>query len=140
MIYMDQKGGEKQRPATGEEEGVNVQRIRVSPGQDTEVSIGGAEVREAVSHSSWEGARLHCRMCRFLKIKTGRETACLFGGWCLPCPHSYSKVFPSSSKPMQSNSGQYPIFETKEEESRGKKQKKTQTSALCCPPAHAMTM
>lgn len=80
---MDQKGGEKQRPATGEEEGVNVQRIRVSPGQDTEVSIGGAEVREAVSHSSWEGTRLHCRMCRFLKIKTGPETACV---WWLVSP------------------------------------------------------
>lgn len=39
MIYMDQKG-EKQRPATGRGRGVNVQRIRVSPGQDTEVSVG----------------------------------------------------------------------------------------------------
>lgn len=71
---MDQKGGEKQRPATGEEEGVNVQRIRVSPGQDTEVSIGGAEVREAVSHSSWEGTRLHCRMSVFEnKNRTGNS-------------------------------------------------------------------
>lgn len=54
MIYMDQKGGET-KTATGEGQGVNVQRIRVSPGQDTEVSTGGAEVREAMSHSSWEG-------------------------------------------------------------------------------------
>lgn len=40
MIYMDQKGGET-KTATGEGQGVNVQRIRVSPGQDTEVSTGG---------------------------------------------------------------------------------------------------
>lgn len=40
MIYMDQEGeGGKQTAATGERGGgaVNVQRIRVSPGQDTEV-------------------------------------------------------------------------------------------------------
>lgn len=37
---MDQKGGETKTSYGEGEEGVNVQRIRVSPGQDTEVSMG----------------------------------------------------------------------------------------------------
>lgn len=49
-----------------------------------------------------------------------------------PTPHNYSKVFPSSSKHMQSNSGQCSIFE-KGGRIKRKKQKKTQTPALHCP-------
>lgn len=93
----------------------------------------GGEVREAMSHSSWEGDRLHCGVCRFLKIKTGPETAHLFGCRCPPpAPQSYSRVFPSSSKHIQSNSGQYPIFE-KEGRIKRKKKKENPTPALRCP-------
>lgn len=50
----------------------------------------------------------------------------MFGCRCPPpAPHSYSRVFPSSSKHIQSNSGQYPIFE-KEGRIKRKKKKKTQ--------------
>ena len=45
-----------QRPATGGgAAGVNVQRIGVSSGPDTEVPMGGGEVTAATSHPSWEG-------------------------------------------------------------------------------------
>lgn len=37
------------------------------------------------------GDRLHGRACRFLKIKTGPETACLCGGWCPPAPTATPK-------------------------------------------------
>lgn len=47
-------------------------------------------------------------------------------------PPSYSKVFPSSSKHIQSNSGQYPIFE-KEGRIKRKKKKENPTPALRCP-------
>lgn len=88
----------------------------------------GGEVREAMSHSSWEGDRLHCGVRRFLKIKTGPETAHLFGCRCPPRrPHSYSRVFPSSSKHIQSNSGQYPIFEKEGRIKRKKKKRKKKT-------------
>lgn len=50
-----------------------------------------------------------------MKIKTGPETARRFVP--APTPRRYSEVFPSSSKHLQSNSGQYP---TSEKESREK--------------------
>lgn len=53
-----------------------------------------------------------------MKIKTGPETARRFGCGCpRPDPRRYSEVFPSSSKHLQSNSGQHP---TSEKESREK--------------------
>lgn len=78
------------------------------------------------------GDRLHCRVCRFLKIKTGLETACLYGGWCPPTPHSYSKVFPSSSKHMLSSSGQYPSLCKRRKGQQKKNKSKPQTPALRC--------
>ena len=59
MIYMDQKGRDENKDQLQgrrrRRRDVNVQRILVSSGQDTEVSMGGGEVREATSHPSWEG-------------------------------------------------------------------------------------
>ena len=54
-----------------------------------------------------------------------------------PAPHSYSKVFPSSSKHIQSNSGQYPIFEKEGRIKRKKKKKKTQLQP-CAARTHDM--
>lgn len=77
------------------------------------------------------GDRLHRRACWFLKIKTGPETARLFGCRCPPTPHSCSKVFPSSPKHIQSNSGQYPIFE------KGRIKRKNKENWYSSPPAGA---
>lgn len=68
-----------------------------------------AEVREAES-PLLGGDRLHCRVSVFKnKNRTGNSAS---DGWLVfPNPHSYSKVFPFSSKHMQSSSGQYPVFE-----------------------------
>lgn len=87
----------------------------------------GAEVREAES-PSWEGTGSTVA-CRFLKIKTGPETASVW--WLVsPHPHSHSKVFPFSSKHVQSSSGQYPVFEKGGRINR--KKRKPQTPALHC--------
>lgn len=99
--------------------------------------MGGAEVREA-SHPSW-GETGSTVACRFLKIKTGPETARLCGGWCPPTPHSNCKVFPSSSKHMQSNSGQYLIFEKGGRIKRNKKKNKNSPPSRKLQPCTAST-
>lgn len=88
----------------------------------------GAEVREAES-PLLGGDRLHCRVSVFKnKNRTGNSASV----WWLvsPHPHSHSKVFPFSSKHMQSSSGQYPVFEKGGRINR--KKRKPQTPALHC--------
>lgn len=56
MIYMDQRREENEDQLQGRGgEGCKCTKNSGVSGQDTEVSMQGGEVREAMSHSSWEG-------------------------------------------------------------------------------------
>lgn len=96
----------------------------------------GAEVREAES-PLLGGDRLHCRVCRFLKIKTGPETAHRFGGWCPPTPAAIPKSVlhsvPSICRAVLVNIP----FLKKEEESTEKNKKKTTPNSSATLPAHS---
>lgn len=84
----------------------------------------GAEVREAES-PSWEGTGSTVA-CRFLKIKTGPETARPFGGWCPPTPTAIPKSFHSVPSVCRAVLVNIPSLKKEEESTEQKENPKLQ--------------
>lgn len=131
---MDQKGRGKTKTsyrAGGRVGGsVNVQRIGVSLGQDTEVPMVG-EARWPLSPlPEGHGPQQARWLC---KIKTGPETARPLGCWCPPTPHSFSKSPPPVSSIYTAILVNNPSFKRrtkgKTKQTKKNKNKKMQTPA-----------